>query len=79
MDLFSVDFTHNELSFVRQALDAVTISGKDSKFLTSLQIKVERELEEIVKMKREEEARKIREIQEIQMQELEKQSTKKKT
>jgi hypothetical protein len=78
MDVFSIDLTHNEIAFVRQSLDSVTISGKDAKFLSSLQTKIETELSEIAIMKREEEARKLREIQEIQMQELEKQNTKKK-
>ena len=43
MDLFSVDFTLNELIFLRQASDVVSISGKDAKFLASLQNKLEYE------------------------------------
>ena len=47
MDLFSLDFTPNELNFIRQSLDLVTIKGTDAKFLADLQIKIENELIEI--------------------------------
>jgi hypothetical protein len=47
MDLFAVDFTPNELQFLRQSLDLVTIKGTDAKFLASLQIKIENELAQI--------------------------------
>ena len=33
MDIFSIDVTHNELTFLRQSLDVVSVSGKDAKFL----------------------------------------------
>ena len=47
MNIFSVDFTPNELNFVRQALDLVTVKGTDAKFLAGLQLKLESELAEI--------------------------------
>ena len=50
MDLFSVDFTLNELIFLRQASDVVSISGKDAKFLASLQTKLEYEITEVNNM-----------------------------
>ena len=50
MDLFSVDFTLNELIFLRQASDIVSITGKDAKFLANLQNKLEHEITEINNM-----------------------------
>lgn len=50
MDIFSVDFSPNELHFLRQALDLVTVKGTDAKFLAGLQIKLESELAEISKI-----------------------------
>jgi hypothetical protein len=50
MNIFSVDFTHNELNFIRQSLDTVSIQGRDAKFLANLQIKLENELQEIHNM-----------------------------
>lgn len=47
MNVFSVDLTHNELSFIRQSLELPTISGKDAKFLATLQVKIEHELNSI--------------------------------
>ena len=41
MDIFSIDFTHNEIAFIRQCLDLPSISGKDAKFLANLQMKLE--------------------------------------
>jgi hypothetical protein len=49
MDLFAVDFSFNELQFLRQSLDLVSIKGTDAKFLASLQIKIEAELVEKIK------------------------------
>ena len=58
MNLFSVDFSHAELNFIRQALETVPIQGRDAKFCASIQIKLEQELEEITQMiKAEEEAK----------------------
>ena len=51
MDIFSIDITPQELAFIRQSLDLVTISGKDAKFVANLQTKVENEMMEIQKLK----------------------------
>jgi hypothetical protein len=60
MNLFSVDFSHAELNFIRQALETVPIQGRDAKFCASIQIKLEHELEEIAQMiKAEEEAKNV--------------------
>jgi hypothetical protein len=65
MDLFAVDFSFNELQFLRQSLDLVTIKGTDAKFLASLQIKIETELTEIQQLLTLQEAEKQAALQEI--------------
>ena len=50
MNVFSVDFTHSELNFIRQALETIPIQGRDAKFCASIQLKLEHELEEITRM-----------------------------
>jgi|688.fasta_scaffold1930785_1 hypothetical protein len=65
LDIFSIDLAQNEILFVRQALDLVTVSGKDAKFLANLQIKIEQELLEIEALKRKEEEKKQAELQQI--------------
>jgi len=65
MDLFAVDFGFNELQFLRQSLDLVSIKGTDAKFLASLQIKIEAELVEIQKMLTQQEVEKQAALQEI--------------
>jgi hypothetical protein len=47
--MFSIDLTPQEISVLRQSLDTITLSGKDAKFIASLQIKLEQELGEILK------------------------------
>lgn len=69
MDIFSIDLSHNEIAFIRQSLDSVTISGKDAKFLATLQVKIEQELIQIGQMKRTEEQLKAQELQQILQQE----------
>ena len=59
MNIFSVDLTLNELNFIRQSLETVTIQGKDAKFLATLQVKIEQELAEIQKMMQAEEQKKM--------------------
>lgn len=59
MDVFSIDLSHNEINFIRQALETVQISGKDAKFLANLQVKIEHELAAIQKLKQEEEQKKL--------------------
>lgn len=50
MDQFSVNFTQQELSVMRQSLDVINLQGKDAKFIAMLQIKLESELEQIAKI-----------------------------
>jgi len=47
--MFSIELTPQEISVLRQSLDTITLSGKDAKFIASLQIKLEQELGEIQK------------------------------
>ena len=70
MDIFSIDVTHNELAFLRQSLDIVTVSGKDAKFLATLQVKIENELVQIEQMKQAEERKKKEGLQELINQEV---------
>jgi len=58
MDLFSIDLSLNEMAFLRQALDLVTIKGTDAKFLANLQIKLENEYIESQKLIKQEEEKK---------------------
>ena len=70
MDIFSIDVTHNELAFLRQSLDIVTVSGKDAKFLATLQVKIENELAQIEQIKQAEEQKKRKGLQELINQEV---------
>lgn len=65
MDIFSIDITPQELSFIRQSLDLVTISGKDARFVADLQIKVENEMIEIQKMKEQVKSKELQKALEI--------------
>ena len=65
MDLFAVDFGFNELQFLRQSLDLVSIKGTDAKFLANLQIKIETELAEIQRMLTQQDVEKQAALQEI--------------
>jgi hypothetical protein len=64
MNIFSIDLTPNELNFIRQSLETVQISGKDAKFLATLQMKIEHELSEIQRMLNEEEQNKMTSLSE---------------
>jgi Tfp pilus assembly protein PilN len=77
MDIFTIDVTQNELTFIRQALDIVTVSGKDAKFLANLQHKVEQELIEIQRMLSEQEQIKQEQLQSIINEDVIKMSKKK--
>jgi predicted nucleotidyltransferase len=77
MDIFSIDVTHNELAFLRQSLDLVTISGKDAKFLANLQIRLENELIQIEQIRLAEEQKKAEGLQQIINQEEQKAANKK--
>jgi plasmid maintenance system antidote protein VapI len=72
-----MDLTPNELNFVRQALDLVSIKGTDAQFLANLQLKFERELAEVQRLVEEEERRKIEVQQQITTAEANKSSAKK--
>jgi hypothetical protein len=63
MDLFSIDLTVNEIQLLRQSLDIITITGKDAKFVASLQSKLERELNEIANMINAAEIQKAQDLQ----------------
>ena len=65
MNLFSVDFSHAELNFIRQALETVPLQGRDAKFCASIQIKLEHELDEITQMIKAEEEAKILGLQQM--------------
>jgi hypothetical protein len=69
MDIFSIDVTSTEIAFMRQALDLVQISGKDAKFLASLQIKLESEYAQIQEVKAQEESKKQAELQTLKTKE----------
>jgi hypothetical protein len=77
MNLFSVDFSHAELNFIRQALETVPIQGRDAKFCASIQMKLEHELEEIAQMIKAEEEAKMLGLQQIIQHEETKTSTRK--
>ena len=65
MNIFSIDLTHPEINFIRQALETVSIQGRDAKFCANLQLKLEYELEEITRMLKEEEENKMLGLQQI--------------
>lgn len=65
MDIFSIDLTLNEMAFIRQSLDVVSISGKDAKFLANLQVKIENEISEVQKMLQKEETKKKEELDQL--------------
>ena len=76
MYIISMDFQPGELSFIRQALDLVTVKGVDAKFLASLQIKIETELAEIQKTIEQEELAKQEGLKKIMATETSKSTTK---
>jgi hypothetical protein len=79
MNIFSVDFSHAELNFLRQALETIPIQGRDAKFCASIQIKLEQELEEITRMLKAEEDQKMMGLQQIIQVEEEKATSRKKS
>jgi hypothetical protein len=78
MNIFSVDFSHAELNFIRQALETIPIQGRDAKFCASIQIKLEQELEQITQMIKAEEEQKMFGLQNIIQSEEQKTSSRKK-
>ena len=79
MNIFSVDFSHAELNFLRQALETVPIQGRDAKFCASIQIRLEQELDEITRMIKAEENQKAMGLQQIVQAEEERTSSRKKS
>jgi hypothetical protein len=65
MNIFSIDLTHPEINFIRQALETISIQGKDAKFCANLQIKLEQELDEITQMIKAEEEVKMLGLQQM--------------
>jgi hypothetical protein len=65
MNIFSINLTANEINFIRQSLETVTIQGKDAKFLANLQMKMENELAEIQQMIRADEQNKVAELSQV--------------
>ena len=63
MDIFSIDLTVPEIQTIRQALDLITIAGKDAKFLAALQSKLESELSQISQMITAEHVKKQQDLQ----------------
>ncbi len=41
-----MEYTINELYLIRQALDIISITGKDAKYVTNLQLKLEKHIAE---------------------------------
>jgi hypothetical protein len=78
MNIFSIDFSHAELNFIRQALETVPIQGRDAKFCASIQIKIEQELEQIIQFIKNEEEAKVLGLQQIVNNEMIKQPARKK-
>lgn len=67
MDIIQSDLTFSpeELTFIRQVIDLATINAKDAKFVANIQIRIEQELQQIQEMKNQQEADKIRQLEEI--------------
>ena len=64
MNIFQVELTLNEIQLLRQSLEVISISGKDAKFVATLQVKLEREMAQIQEILKQEEAKKQKELQE---------------
>ena len=47
MELFAINLTIVEIQLIRQALDVISIAGKDAKVVANLQYKLEDELQQI--------------------------------
>lgn len=75
MDIFSIDLSPTEITVLRQALELVTLSGKDAKFIANLQIKLENELAEIQSIQTKQEQKKQKELQDILKAEAKKQAS----
>ena len=65
MELFSIDLTPGELSLIRQSLDIITITGKDAKFVSNLQIKLESEILQIQQLQAQNNTQKKNELKQL--------------
>lgn len=65
MNIFSVDFTVPELQLLRQSLDVITITGRDAKVISALQVKLETEIAACNSLIQTEHAKKVQEIAEV--------------
>ena len=63
MDIFSINLSLPEIQTLRQSLDVITIAGKDAKFVASLQIKLEQEINQINEMISTRETKKQQDLQ----------------
>lgn len=63
MDIFSINLSLPEIQTLRQSLDVITIAGKDAKFVASLQIKLEQEINQINEMIATRETKKQQDLQ----------------
>jgi hypothetical protein len=63
MDIFSINLSLPEIQTLRQSLDVITIAGKDAKFVASLQIKLEQEINQINEMLANQEIKKQQDLQ----------------
>ena len=63
MELYSIDLSTAEIQLMRQALDVITITGKDAKFVANAQLKLEHELQQIAEMQQQHELKKQAELQ----------------
>lgn len=69
MNIFSIDITIPEIQLLRSSLDVITISGKDAKFVASLQIKLEQEMQSIQQMIAEADEKKKKDLEQVMAQE----------
>lgn len=49
----SLELAPEEVNCLRQALDTISISGKDAKFIANLQVKLESEINSIIELQNE--------------------------
>jgi len=63
MDIFSINLGLPEIQTLRQSLDVIPIAGKDAKFIASLQIKLEQEINQINELLANREIKKQQDLQ----------------
>lgn len=65
MNIFSIDFTVAELQLLRQSLDVITITGRDAKIISALQVKLETEIAACNSLMQAEQIKKVQEITDV--------------